>query len=181
MNNREIITQLKMGDPEALACAMQTYSGYVMAVLSKTLGECAIPADKEELLTDVFVALWKNRETLREEGKLKFWLAVVARNAALQYLRRLHPVVPLEENLLSEEEAEVYLSAERAERIAMVRQAVNSLPEEDRDIFLRHYFWKQSVSAISAETGINASTIKSKLARGRKKLKVFLIKEGCTL
>lgn len=181
MNDIELVAGLKEGRQAALEDAIQLYSGYVMAVLRKTLNENATEQDREELLTDVFVALWKNREKLREDSRLKFWLAVVARNGALQYLRKLHLTQPLEENSLSESESEIFAGLERKERIAMVRHAVTTLPEEEQDIFLRHYFWKQTVAVIAEDTGINASTIKSRLARGRKKLKAFLIKEDCTL
>jgi len=181
MNEKELIMQLKNAEPAALEQAIREYSGYTMAVLSKILGNHAAPQDKEELLTDVFVALWKSRSMLREEGALKFWLAVVARNAAFGFLRKMRFTEPLEENRLTDEEADLFSVTERRERIQTVRQAVEILSEEDRDIFLRHYFWKQTVVRIADETGIKESTIKSKLSRGRKKLKAFLIREDCTL
>ena len=181
MNDKKLLLMLKRDEPAALEEAIHIYSGYVMAVLTRTMGTWGMPEDREELLSDVFVALWKNRHKLRDDSSLKFWLAVVARNAALQHLKRFRACVPLEENLLSEEEADVYQITEKEERASLVRQAVDSLAEDERDIFLRHYFWKQTVSVISEQTGINGSTIKSKLARGRKKLKAFLVKEDCTL
>lgn len=181
LNEKELIARLKNAEPAALEQAIQQYGGYVMAVLSKVLGTNAAREDKDELLTDVFIALWKSRGMLREEGKLKFWLAVVARNAAFGFLRKMRLTLPLEENRLSDEEADLFFATERRERIQTVRMAVGTLSEEDQDIFLRHYFWKQTVSRISDETGINESTIKSRLSRGRKKLKAFLIREDCTL
>ena len=58
---------------------------------------------------------------------------------------------------------------------------MDGLPPEDRDIFLRHYFWYQTVSQIARETGMNESTVKSRLKRGREKLRKKLVKEDCTL
>lgn len=181
MNEKELIIQLKKADPAALEEAIAVYSGYVMAVLIKILGQNAVQEDRDELLSDVFVALWKSRDLLREDGALKFWLAVVARNAAFQFLRKMRLTQPLEENRLTDEESDIFAATERRERIQSVRQAVGTLSEEDRDIFLRHYFWKQTVLRIAEETGIKESTIKSRLSRGRKKLKTYLIREDCTL
>lgn len=179
MHDNEIINRLKADDATALEYAIETYSGYTAAVISKVLGTTGTNEDKEELLTDTFVALWNHRQKLREKGNLKYWLAVVARNSSFQFLRKLNFTAPLEENLLFEHEADVLDKVEQMEQVKMVRLVVGNLPEEDKDIFLRHYFWQQSVSRISSETGMNISTIKSRLSRGREKLKALLIKEGC--
>ena len=56
-------------------------------------------------------------------------------------------------------------------------QAVLSLEPTDREIFLRHYFWRQGVGQTSEELHMNPSTVKSRLKRGREKLKALLRKE----
>ena len=59
-----------------------------------------------------------------------------------------------------------------------VRQAVDSLPGPDREIFLRHYYYAQTVQEISRQMNINESTVKTRLRRGRGKLKDILTREG---
>jgi len=59
-----------------------------------------------------------------------------------------------------------------------VRQEVDSLPGPDREIFLRHYYYAQTVQEIARQMGLNESTIKTKLRRGRMKLKDILTREG---
>lgn len=63
----------------------------------------------------------------------------------------------------------------------MVRQAVDSMEPIDREIFLRHYFWHQPISQIAGEMQKNQSAIKSRLSRGREKLRKVLMKEDCLL
>ena len=58
------------------------------------------------------------------------------------------------------------------------RRAVDSLPEPDGEIFRRHYFLYQKTEAIAADMGINAATVRTKLARGRKRLKAYLTERG---
>ena len=70
-------------------------------------------------------------------------------------------------------------SLERAEERRLVRQAVDSLPGQDREIFLRHYYYAQTVQEISAQMSLNGSTVKTRLRRGRMKLKDILTREGC--
>ena len=69
-------------------------------------------------------------------------------------------------------------AAERMEERRRVQEAVDSLPERDREIFLRHYYYAQTVQEISAATGVNEATVKTVLRRGRVKLKEALTKEG---
>lgn len=179
MNDKECLQRLRQDDSEALEEAMDCYSGYVMAVLSKTLGVWGTAEDREELLSDAFVSLWRSRRKLRPDSNLKYWLAVVARNGAAQHLRRFHAEIPLTESELTQEETAVFDLLEREERSKLLHQAMEQLSEIDRDIFLRYYFWKQSIRLIATETHIKESTIKSKLARGRNKLKSLFVKEDC--
>ena len=52
--------------------------------------------------------------------------------------------------------------------------AVMSLEEPDNEIFVRYYKFGEKLKDISKATGINISTIKTKLSRGKRKLKIIL-------
>ena len=68
--------------------------------------------------------------------------------------------------------------AERAEERALVRRSIDQLGEPEREIFLRHYYYYQTVSEISQEMRLNESTIKTKLRRGRNRLRTILVRWG---
>ncbi len=175
----EILVRLRERDQYALEMAIHRYSGYVAAVINKTLGPLGTPQDVEELASDAFVALWENAFKLRDNSDLKYWLAVVARNAALKRRRKLRYEEPLEDNMLPDTSPEG--PWEEREQSRMVRQAVDGLEPVDREVFLRHYFWRQTVVQIADEMGKKPSAIKSRLMRGREKLKKVLKKEDCIL
>lgn len=67
---------------------------------------------------------------------------------------------------------------ERGEERALVRRAVDALLPPDREIFLRHYYYVQTVEEISAVMDLNPSTVKTRLRRGREKLKNSLTRGG---
>ena len=69
-------------------------------------------------------------------------------------------------------------AAERSEERRLVRKAVNGLGEPDREIFLRHYYYCQTISEISKEMLLKESTIKTKLRRGRSRLRAILLRWG---
>ena len=57
-----------------------------------------------------------------------------------------------------------------------VMQAIESLGKTDREIFLRHYYYGQSVKDISIDMTMRDSTVKQRLHRGREKLKKYFTK-----
>lgn len=67
---------------------------------------------------------------------------------------------------------------EREEEAKLVRSAVDRLGEPDREVFLRHYFHAQTVEEISHAMSLNESTVKTKLRRGRMRLKTILMRWG---
>ena len=60
----------------------------------------------------------------------------------------------------------------------MVAELLNTLSYQDRAIFLRHYYYGQTVGEIGNALAVNPSTVKVRLHRGRKRLKELLMKRG---
>ena len=60
------------------------------------------------------------------------------------------------------------------------REAVDSLGQPDSEIFMRRYFLYQKTGDIALALGLNAGTVRSKLSRGREKLKEHLEERGYT-
>ena len=66
---------------------------------------------------------------------------------------------------------------ERREQAVRVRMALLSLNQVDREVFLRFYYYYQKSADIAADMGLNESTVRTKLNRGRAKLRDFLLRE----
>ena len=178
MTEQTIIRKMRAKDPAALEALMDCYIPYVSAVVWNILRFSMQPEDAEEVVSDVFLTAWNQAEDL-QSGKVKAWLAAVARNKAKSRLRSIVTVIPLEDDLLvlpEQENPESELT--RTEERFLVNWAVNDLPEQDKEIFLRHYYHAQTVREIAEEMDLNESTIKTKLRRGRAKLKEILTKWG---
>lgn len=171
----ELLVRLREKEQAALETAIQRYSRYVAAVVKKTIGSRGTKQDLEELTSDAFVALWVNAGKLRDDSDLKYWLGVVARNASLRRLKQLGRQVPLESERSFSRSLEEQVEGE--ERQKLIRQAVDDMEPIDREIFLRHYFWHQPVAQIAEEMNKNTAAVKSRLSRGREKLRSVLMKE----
>lgn len=176
MRDELILRKIRSGDPAGLENLMDRYIPYVSAIVWNILRNTLSREDAEEVVSDVFVTAWQKAGDVLP-GSLKPWLGAVARNKARSRLRSAGGTLPLEEDILeipSEETPEG--SLQRSEERKLVRRAVDSLEEPDREIFLRHYYYAQTVSEISRDMKINESTIKTKLRRGRLRLKTMLVR-----
>ena len=178
MKDEILLRKIRAGDVHALEKLMDRYIPYVSATVWRILRSSMTREDAEEVASDVFLALWEGAEKIRPDA-LKPWLGAVARNKARNKLRDISGNLPLEEDVL---ELPGKLTPEgrleREEEARLVREAVDSLGEPDREIFLRHYYYAQTVSEIARDTGHNQSTIKTKLRRGRQRLKTMLTRWG---
>lgn len=179
MTDEKLIQALRRGHRDALHRAIDRYSGYVAAVARNVLGEQAAREDLEEIVSDVFVALWRAAERLEESRPLTSYLAVIARHAAIDRLRRLRPEEPLpEDDLLTADEAQQpETEALRRDRAQTLRRVLLELPADDREIFVRFYYYRHGVHEIAALMQMNESTVKARLSRGRAKLRDKLTRE----
>ena len=178
MRDELILRKMRSGDPSGLEKLMDRYIPYVSAVVWGILRFSMTTEDAEEVVSDVFLAAWEQCGDIRP-NKVKPWLGAVARNMAKNKLRHLGCELPLEEDVLELSDADTPdARLERMEEAKLVRSAVDSLEEPDREVFLRHYFHAQTVAEISHAMSLNESTVKTKLRRGRMRLKTILTRWG---
>lgn len=173
-----LTARLRLGDPAALEEAMDRYSAYAARIIAAFLRDALPREDMEEALSDVFVALWNSRERLEGED-LRPYLAAIARNAARQRLRQLRPTESLPEERMDDAPGPENL-AETAETAEELRRAIRALPPEERDLFIRFYYLGQTTAEIAAATGEKEATLRSRLRRGRLKLKQYCTERGMT-
>lgn len=185
MDEQALLAALRVQDESALAYAIKHFGGYVAAVVRNTLGTQATAEDVEELVSDVFVALWKNAPRFRESTSFKPWLAVVARNTSLKWCRTAHPLESLNDDVAATVAAarstiddEVLHSIMQHAQQEQLHEALCQLEPQDRQLFERHYLKDESIGSIARQTGMNRSTIKSRLFRNRRKLKEHLSQGG---
>ena len=173
MREEKAILKIQNRDPDGLQALMDRYIPYVSAVVWGILHGTMTAQDAEEVVSDVFLVAWHQAENL-QAGKVKPWLGAVARNKAKNALRSAGRELPLDEDILELPDNSPMRNLERAEEKQLVQEAVDSLPLKDREIFLRHYYYAQQITQIAREMRMPESTVKTRLRRGRMKLKEFL-------
>ncbi len=133
MTDEALAWRLAKGSRAALDQAVTRFTPYVSAVAWRVLA--ASPAtreDLEEVVADVFLALWRHAAEV-EPSRVRTWLGAVAKNRAIDRLGRA-PRLPLCEADVDTRPGPEEQSLQR-ERAARLLAAVESLEEPDRTLF----------------------------------------------
>lgn len=178
MTDDKLLRRLQEKQPEALEDMMEQYNRLVYTIIFNILGQNGSRSDVEELVSDTFYAVWNHAEGIRTDN-LKAYLSITARNKAKSFLRsRRELPMDLDEIDIPDTMASPEEDAILKERNRLLRKAIDTMRPKDRDIFLRYYYYLQTAEEIAHHTGIPSSTVRSRLARGRKILKKTLSKEA---
>ena len=138
------------------------HSHLVYAVALRVLSD---PSGAEDVMQEIFLRIWRKPPVLEAgEGSLAGWFAVLARNRAIDQLRRRRPTdAPEDVVLLSpvnvEAESEHNLLLDRA------RSMMETLPEEQQTVLHLAFFDGLSHSEIATRLGSPLGTIKTRLRR----------------
>ena len=177
MDETDLIRALQAGDRHALEQAVRLYTHYLTAVSALAMAPAPAREDLEEVVSDTFLALWRFRTNLDPERPLRPWLAVAARNLALSRLRLRRETQDLSDTLPDARPGpEELVQKEALHR--RLRALVEDMEEPDRTLFLRYYYEEEPLHQIAPQLGLGLSAAKSRLARGRKRLKTRLTEEG---
>ena len=125
----------------------------------------------KDLFQETFIKANYNLDKFRGESSIKTWLIRITVNVCKDYLKSAYqkkvvPMTQVEEDSLRVEDD--YEQIENEDRDEQIRRAVNSLPENYREVVL---FREMSVADTSAALGVPEGTIKSRLSRAREVLK----------
>lgn len=131
-----------------------------------------------------FLELWKSIDKFDgRKGNLKNYIISIARHVGINvYNRKIikHELIPLEEDDL---EFELDLTNEVSKTINknIIKETLESLPQPDRDIFIRRYYLFESVKEIAASLELPPKTVENKLYRGKDNIRTALINKGIIL
>jgi len=176
MTNEQLLRRLQAGDQTALEALMQKYHRYVYTIIANILGRQGTTADAEELTADTFYAVWEHTSSIHN---LKSYLGSTARNKAINHLRRQRELpMDLDTIDLPDPSPDLEDQLLRRELARRVREAIEKMRPRDREIFLRYYYYAQTTEEIAILMDLPAATVRSRLARGRAKLKTILSKEA---
>ncbi|MBR3978493.1 MAG: sigma-70 family RNA polymerase sigma factor [Oscillospiraceae bacterium] len=177
MTGAQCYQNYRNGDDSGLAQIVQIYKDGLILYLNSYVKDIFIA---EELTEETFVKLALKKPRFSGDAAFKTWLYAVARNVALDYLRRnKHQSVSLDEcPELCDEEKSLEESYIREEERILLHRAARKLKREYRQILWLIYFEGFSCKEVGKILGKTTHNVETTASRARQALKIKLLEEG---
>lgn len=169
---RQIIRELKNGKEEAYKIVLDTYGNRLMKTCYLILND---EMESEDVVQETFLRVFKNIYSFKGKSSLYTWIYSIAMNLCRDSLRKRTLDLPFNEDLEIETVEESIF--ENIDRKAL-RQELVKLPPIYKEVLVLFYFEGLSIKEISEISNEKEGTIKSKISRGRNKLRESLMKGG---
>lgn len=149
---------------------MQDFVNYIYTIIKNSSNLNS--EDIEEIISDVFLTVWNNREKIDKEKELSPYIAGITKNLIKKKYRNsktYENIEDYEEKLIGLEGIDLY--SEEEEQNEVIIKELEKLKEEEQKIFMMFYYEDKKIKEISNILDISQSKVKMKLHRIRKKLK----------
>ena len=177
MNMTELVAAIRGGDQQAFAELYEMTSQEVYRTARAVLRDEDAALDVQQ---DTFVFAYSHLDQLSDPEKVRPWLRTIAVNRAKTILRKQTPVLfselendegeGLPEQADLSPEASPELSLERKETAELVSEILSELSDGQRAAIAMYYYEQMTAGEIAEALGVATGTVKSQLARGKKKI-----------
>lgn len=178
-NEKQLLRDIADGDERAFFAFYDHYSNLLRPFLWKYT---SAQSDIEEIIQETFIKVWINRDTLETLDNPRAWLYRIASNTYLNYVNKLaserkralkaagaespvEMVTPLEKTSVREIDA-------------AIREAVGSLSEQKKRVYLLSREQGLKPADISEQLGIPVGTVKNQLSAALKDIRDYLVAAG---
>ena len=183
MEDSGIVALYLARDQRAVEETKEKYDSFLDTIARRILGD---PLDAAEVVNDTYLAAW-NSIPPQKPAVLSSYLAKLTRRIAMKVWRSRDAakrgggetalsLEELQQCIPGGRDPEEEVSAKELGRT--IDAFLRRLPENERRVFLRRYFYGASIREIGQDYGFTNSKVETMLFRTRKKLKEHLAKEG---
>jgi RNA polymerase sigma-70 factor (ECF subfamily) len=183
MDEKALIADAQQGEMPAFNQLVLTYQSMVYNLAYRILGDADAAADASQ---DTFLSAFRAIKKFRG-GSFKAWLLRIATNTCYDQLRykQRRPTSPLEALLVETEHSSFTDPTEGPEEYTLrqelgqvIQAGLNTLPPDQRVALVLSDAQGFSYQEIAEITRVSMGTVKSRLSRGRAKLRDYLLKQG---
>jgi RNA polymerase sigma-70 factor, ECF subfamily len=188
ISDADVMLRVKAGDDAAFNYLVAKFRRPLVGFMYRLSHNQAVA---EELAQEVFLRVYRSRETYNAEAKFSTWLYRIATNLAVNHARDIRQERPESSISIDETDEESGLSIDvadatpnveqnilRRERLAAIRRHVDALPERQRLAVVMHKYQEMDYRQIAAVLKLSESATKSLLFRAyetlRERLKEFV-------
>jgi RNA polymerase sigma-70 factor (ECF subfamily) len=170
ISDRELVQQVLDGNQQAFKLVVERSERIVAQIVCRTIPN---KHDWKDIVQETYLKAYRSLGNFQHSSKLTTWIATIAYNTCIDYLRRKKIVHDIHH--IAERPGEISDNVLERDRSALLEQAISRLPPVYRTLITLFHKEELSYEEIVEITGMPEGTIKNYLFRARKKLKETLL------
>jgi RNA polymerase sigma-70 factor (ECF subfamily) len=173
--DENLISFVGQGDAEAFTILYDRHGRAAFSLAYRVMGERQAA---EDLVQDAFLKLWRSATSYRpERGSVRTWLLSIVSNCSIDQLRsyrsRRRTQDRLEASAPRSQPSEAFAETWRNSQRDQVREAMNTLPPEQRKVLKLVYFSGYTHVQVSELLNVPLGTMKGRMRLGLKKMRDY--------
>lgn len=173
MDDRELYQLMQTDAERGMRVCIEEYYALVSRICRGILPHA--PQDAEECINESFLRLWQTLDALQEPAHLRAYLCMIARNRALTvYRKNRTAAVQRCDDLPERSDADFIAELDRKADAEALQAAVMQLKEPDREIFVRKYYYLESMASLGRRFGMPVKKTDNILYRSKQRLRKIL-------
>lgn len=172
-----LVIRIAGGDRLAMQVLFARHHVRVYRFVLRLVGN---PATAEDLISEVFLDVWRQAARFEARSQVSTWLLAIARFKALSVLRK-RPEQELDEEqagAIEDTSDDPEVTAQKKDKAEILRKSLQGLSPEHREIIDLVYYHEKSVEEVAEIVGIPEATVKTRMFYARKKLGELLKNSG---
>ena len=173
---KKAVIRARKGDKKAREQIVELTYGYVSYYCLKMLQS---KENAKDATQDIFMTVLEKLDSVEKPEAFLGWLKQVTVNRCRNLVTRQHAVEALTDDYLDDTAQITPVECLETEEIrSIIRQAVDGLPDVQRECVLLYYYQQLSIKEIAGLLEVKEGTVKSRLHTARKTIKKWLEREG---
>ena len=172
-SDNELIALIAAGDKHAMALLFARHNVRVYRFIARMTGNASLA---EDIVSEVFLDVWRNAAEFKGQSQLLTWLLAIARYKAMSTFRdRMDAQLDDDTSSAIVDEADdPETVAHRTSRCAVIRRCLMQLPPALREIIDLIYYHEKTVAEVAQIVGIPPGTVKTRMFHARSRLTALL-------
>ncbi len=177
LSDEALIDAITQGDQGAMALLYGRHNLRVYRFILRMAGDASLA---EDLVSEVFLEVWRHAGGFAARSQVSTWLLAIARNKMLS-ARRRHSEETLDEHraaAIQDPADDPEISAQKQDRSAIIRQCLSQLSAAHQEVVDLVYYHEKTLDEVAQIVGAPLSTIKTRMFYARQRMGKLLTAAG---
>jgi RNA polymerase sigma-70 factor, ECF subfamily len=175
-SDEALINAIGRGDRHAMALLYRRHHVRVYRFALRVTGDTTLA---EDVVSDVFLDVWRQADRFKSRAQVSTWLLAIARNKSLSAVKRRSDKQLDRETIEIEDPADdPEILVHNGDRREVIQKCLSQLSAVQREVIDLVYYHEKSVAEVAEIVGVPASTVKTRMFHARQRMGVFLKAAG---